>query len=122
MRVERFVNNVHEYMHASDLLITKPGGLTSSEALAAEIPMVLFKPLPGQEERNTRYLVQRRAAVRAKNASDLTRTVQTLLASPAKLGQMRIAMEPLRKPQAAREIARAIRAVAERQRRGEAIA
>jgi processive 1,2-diacylglycerol beta-glucosyltransferase len=122
MRIERFVNNVHEYMHASDLLITKPGGLTSSEALAAEIPMVLFKPLPGQEERNTRYLVQRRAAVRAKNERDLTRTVQTLFASPAKLAQMRAAMESLRKPQAAHDIAQAIRAVAEHQRRGEAIA
>lgn len=122
LRVERFVNNVHDYMHASDLLITKPGGLTSSEALAAELPMVLFKPLPGQEERNTRYLVQRRAAVRAKNERDLTKTVQTLLASPVKLAQMRAAMESLRKPDAAAQIAQAICAVAQRQGKGEAIA
>jgi processive 1,2-diacylglycerol beta-glucosyltransferase len=122
MRVERFVNNVQEYMHASDLLITKPGGLTSSEALAAELPMVLFKPLPGQEERNTRYLVQRRAAVRAKNEGDLTRTVQSLFASPEKLAQMRTAMEPLRKPHAAADIAHAICAVTGHQRKGEAIA
>ena len=122
MRIERFVNNVHEYMHASDLLITKPGGLTSSEALAAELPMVLFKPLPGQEERNTRYLVQRRAAVRAKNERDLTKTVQTLFASAAKLAQMRAAMESLRKPHAAAQIAQAICAVAHHQGKGEAIA
>lgn len=112
LRVMRFVNNVHEYMHASDLLISKPGGLTSSEALAARLPMVLFKPLPGQEERNTRYLVQRRAAVRAKNARDLARTVQSLLASDAKLEQMRDAMKPLSRPDAASDIAAAIRDVA----------
>jgi processive 1,2-diacylglycerol beta-glucosyltransferase len=121
MRIERFVNNVHEYMHACDLLITKPGGLTSSEALAAQLPMVLFKPLPGQEERNTRYLVQRRAAVRAKHESDLSGTVQSLLSSPAKLQEMRAAMESLRKPHAAADIAKAIRFVAS-QTKKEAIA
>jgi processive 1,2-diacylglycerol beta-glucosyltransferase len=121
VRVVRFINNVHDYMHASDLLISKPGGLTSSEALAARLPMVLFKPLPGQEERNTRYLVQRRAALRAKNAADLTRTVQLLLGSDEKRAQMRTAMQTLRKPGAAAEIAAAIRMVGERAR-GEAIA
>jgi processive 1,2-diacylglycerol beta-glucosyltransferase len=122
LRIERFVNNVHDYMHACDLLVTKPGGLTSSEALAAEIPMVLFKPLPGQEERNTRYLVQRRAAVRAKNEDDLAETVQSLLASPAKLERMRAAMALVRKPDASVDIARAIRSITHRQKKGEAIA
>ena len=121
IRVVRFVNNVHDYMHASDLLITKPGGLTSSEALAARLPMVLFKPLPGQEERNTRYLVQRRAALRAKNAVDLTRTVQALLSDDEKRTAMRAAMENLSKPQAAAEIAAAIRTVS-KSTQGEAIA
>jgi processive 1,2-diacylglycerol beta-glucosyltransferase len=121
VRVVRFVNNVHDYMHASDILITKPGGLTSSEALAARLPMVLFKPLPGQEERNTRYLVQRRAALRAKNARDLTRNVESLLSSEERREQMRAAMQSLGKPNAAAEIAAAIRAIGE-QRRGEAIA
>lgn len=122
LRVVRFVNNVHDYMHASDILITKPGGLTSSEALAARLPMVLFKPLPGQEERNTRYLVQRRAALRAKNGRDLTRTLQSLLASSEKREQMRAAMQALSKPVAAVEIAAAIRRVAAARMEGEAIA
>lgn len=123
VRVLRFVENVHEYMHASDLLITKPGGMTSSEALAARLPMILFKPLPGQEERNTRYLVRRRAAVRAKNTRDLTRMVQALLHSDEKRAQMRAAMQPLGRPDAAAEIADMIRAVAlSGLARGEAIA
>ncbi len=122
VRVVRFVDNVHDYMHASDVLITKPGGLTSSEALACRLPMVLFKPLPGQEERNTRYLVARRAALRAKNARDLTRNVQALLASQEKRDQMRAAILSLSKPDAAAEIAAAIRAVCTDGARGEAIA
>lgn len=122
VRVVRFVNNVHEYMHASDVLITKPGGLTSAEALVAQVPMVLFKPLPGQEERNTRYLVQRRAALRAKTAGDLTRTVESLLVSPEKRDTMRSAMARIGKPDAAAEIAAAIRALAAGSAQGEAIA
>lgn len=112
VRVLRFVGNVDEYMHASDVLITKPGGLTSAEALVAELPMVLFKPLPGQEERNTRYLVERRAAVRAERASDISRTITLLLQSAAKREEMRAAMRRLSKPHAAREVALAVAALA----------
>ena len=122
VRVVRFVNNVHDYMHASDVLITKPGGLTSAEALVAQVPMVLFKPLPGQEERNTRYLVQRRAALRAKNTADLGRTVESLLQSEEKRAAMRAAMAQLGKPDAGAEIAAMIRALAADGARGEEIA
>jgi processive 1,2-diacylglycerol beta-glucosyltransferase len=122
VRVVRFVNNVHDYMHAGDVLVTKPGGLTSAEALVARVPMVLFKPLPGQEERNTRYLVQRRAALRAKNPADLTRTVESLLESHTKRNAMRDAMAQLGKPDAAAEVAAAIRALAAGNAQGREIA
>lgn len=105
VRVLRFVNNVHDYMHAADVLVTKPGGLTTAEALAAPLPMVLFKPLPGQEERNTRYLVERRAALRAKRASDLTQAVRSLLTSEVKRSEMLRAMRVLARPDAARDVA-----------------
>ena len=105
VRVLGFVGNVADYMHAADLLITKPGGLTSAEALAAQVPMILFKPLPGQEERNTRYLVERRAAVRVRRAKDLTYAVASLLESPRALADMRIAMQGIAKPHAAAEVA-----------------
>lgn len=52
-----FVSNVDELMDASDCIITKPGGLTSSEALAKDLPMILSKPIPGQEDRNTEFLL-----------------------------------------------------------------
>ena len=114
IRVLPFIENVHEYMHAADVLITKPGGLTTSEALVAGIPMVLFAPLPGQEERNTRLLVRSGAARRARSAHDLAACVQRLAVPGENRERMRTAMRALAKPDAASEIAAAIRALAER--------
>lgn len=115
LRVERFVHNVYDYMHASDVLLTKPGGLTTAEALVARIPMILFKPLPGQEERNTRYLVERKAASRARSARDLTRSVTALFQSPERCQTLRAAMELLGKPDAAIDVASQILKLARRQ-------
>jgi processive 1,2-diacylglycerol beta-glucosyltransferase len=112
VRILGFVGNVDEYMHASDVLISKPGGLTSAEALAAQLPMVLFKALPGQEERNTRYLVERRAALRAKSAKQLTGMIAALLQSESKRAEMRAAMKALAKPDAAVMVAGVIRSLA----------
>ncbi|MDQ2663783.1 MAG: glycosyltransferase [Candidatus Eremiobacteraeota bacterium] len=108
LRVLHFISNVPEYMHASDVLLTKPGGLTSAEALVANLPMVLFKPLPGQEERNTRYLVERHVALRAKTAQDLTKTMRDLLKSPERLERMRLAMREFARPDAAKHVAELI--------------
>jgi processive 1,2-diacylglycerol beta-glucosyltransferase len=108
LRVFGFVNNVFDFMHASDVLLTKPGGLTSSEALAARVPMILVKPLPGPEERNTRYLVTRRAAVRARGAAQLTRAVRDVLTSPDVRGELRENATALRHPDAAIRVAERI--------------
>jgi len=105
LRILGFVDNVYDFMHASDVLVSKPGGLTSSEALAAELPMVLVKPLPGQEERNTRYLVSRRAALRVGSERELATTVAGLLAFPERRERLRARMDGLRKPDAARTVA-----------------
>jgi len=120
VRVLRFVENVYDYMHAADVLVTKPGGLTSAEALAAHLPLLLFKPLPGQEERNTRYLVQRGAAVRAKTQDDLGRQAATLLADGGKREKMREAMARLAKPDAAAQIAAIVAGLAQ-DAKGEAL-
>ena len=121
VRVLKFVDNVYDYMHASDVLLTKPGGLTSAEALVAGIPMMLVKPLPGQEERNTRYLVERKAALRAKNERDLVRKVTEFLRSPARRESMLEAIATLAKPRAAQEIAEMTIRLASRGKEGERI-
>jgi processive 1,2-diacylglycerol beta-glucosyltransferase len=74
-----FVDHVHELMALSDLIVTKPGGLTVSEALALELPMMLYKPIPGQEQDNAAYLVGLGAAMEAKNAADLKHQLLQLI-------------------------------------------
>lgn len=86
-----FTDRVADYMHAGDLLITKPGGLTVSEALAAGIPLAVFDPIPGQEEDNANFLETRGLAVtlRSSRPEQAERTVAALLDAPEKLDQMR---------------------------------
>ena len=112
LRVLGFVDNVFDYMHASDVLVSKPGGLTSSEALSAELPMILVRPLPGQEERNTRYLVRRRAAIRASGLDELTGALSDLLGSPENERRLRDRVRELRRPDAAAAVAARVLEVA----------
>jgi processive 1,2-diacylglycerol beta-glucosyltransferase len=105
VRVLRFVNNVYDYMHAADALITKPGGLSTAEALAAEVPMVLCKPLPGQEERNARVLADWGAAIRTRSLEELAEAVDTVLTDSARREQMIAAARRFGRPQAARDAA-----------------
>jgi len=105
VRVLPFVENVYDYMHAADVLITKPGGLTTAEALVAQIPLVICKPLPGQEERNARVLVETGAAVRTRRFAELTRTVESLLLDPGERERMLAAAATLGRPHAAEDAA-----------------
>jgi len=113
LRVLGFVDNVFDYMHASDVLLSKPGGLTSSEALAARVPMILVKPLPGQEERNTRYLVTRKAAIRAKGDKQLAAAVKDVLTSETRRAELVAHIDSLRHPDAALRVAERILALLE---------
>ncbi|MBV8645578.1 MAG: glycosyltransferase [Candidatus Eremiobacteraeota bacterium] len=109
VRVLGFVENVFDWMHAADVLITKPGGLTTSEALAAGVPLALLRPLPGQEERNARYLVSRGAALRAaRGDGDLCRAVDAVLGDAEVAARLRTAAAALAHPDAADRIAERI--------------
>ncbi|MFH1857229.1 MAG: glycosyltransferase [Candidatus Omnitrophota bacterium] len=66
-----FVDNMHELMKASDLIVTKAGGLSVSESLACNLPLVIVRPVPGQEGRNCRILVQNKLAVKLTRLKDL---------------------------------------------------
>lgn len=84
-----FVNNIEEFMTVSDLIITKAGGLIVSEALTKHLPLVIFKPIPGQEEENTKYICKIGAGVTANSLETLKYTVCKLLEHPDKLKKMR---------------------------------
>ncbi|MBU8918419.1 glycosyltransferase [Bacillus sp. FJAT-29953] len=84
-----YIDYVHELMAISDLMITKPGGVTTFEAIAMELPMLLYKPIPGQEQDNAKFLVRSGVAVQAKTDRDLTNQLSKLLSTPKLLHQMR---------------------------------
>jgi processive 1,2-diacylglycerol beta-glucosyltransferase len=77
-----------ELMALSDLLITKPGGITVSESIATGVPMILIEPIPGQEEANADYLVEQGVAVKARNLPVLLRKLGLLVRDPGKLRAM----------------------------------
>lgn len=108
VRVVGFVHNMADFMGAADLVVTKPGGLTTSEAIAMRLPMVLYKPLPGQEEDNAEFLTASRVAVSASDERDLQLHVERLLARPGTLASMRARMERLHMEQSSAKALEAI--------------
>ncbi|OLN31919.1 MGDG synthase family glycosyltransferase [Desulfosporosinus metallidurans] len=84
-----FVRNVEELMSVSDIIITKSGGLTVSEALTKRVPMVIFRPIPGQEEENAIYLDGIGAGRVAKDEDGLEKVIFDLLKNPRDLERMR---------------------------------
>lgn len=100
-RIMPFVRIVPELMCVSDVLITKAGGLTTSEALAMELPMIIFHPIPGQEYSNRDYLVDAGAALSAESIRELGQALDLLCRSPEKLQEMRAAIRRIRRPDAA---------------------
>jgi processive 1,2-diacylglycerol beta-glucosyltransferase len=109
LRAVRYTRAMDEYMAAADLLVGKPGGLTTAEALARGVPMVIVNPIPGQEERNADHLLEAGAAIRGNNLPALAWNVDALLDDPERLAAMRAAARRLARPAAARAIVAALR-------------
>jgi len=103
-----FITNMNELMAASDFAVTKSGGLTSSECLAMGLPMVIWNPIPGQEERNSDYLLENGAALRANSLAHLVFKVRRLLGDSALLARMQDAARRIARPNAAFEIAQRV--------------
>lgn len=85
IKVFGYVDNVHELMSISDILISKPGGITTAEALAKGLPMIIFNPLPGQEKCNSEFLLNTGAAISCDRISDLPVLIKELLENRNKL-------------------------------------
>jgi processive 1,2-diacylglycerol beta-glucosyltransferase len=101
-----FVNNIHELMDAADILISKSGGLTSAEAMAKQLPMIIVDPIPGQESRNAGMIVERGAGLLALDYHNLEFKLKKVIEDPSLLQDMKGSAEALSKPQAAAEIIR----------------
>ena len=84
-----FTNEVHKYLQISDLIITKPGGLTVSEALACNLPMAIFDAIPGPETENAEFLIDNNMAVKIQKGSACSETIYDLLSNQERLEEMR---------------------------------
>ncbi|HSU78976.1 MAG TPA: glycosyltransferase [Candidatus Angelobacter sp.] len=91
-----FTNEMHELMQLSDLFVTKAGGLSVSEAITCELPMLLYKSLPGQETENVKYLIRQRIAKRVKSTKELSKAVLEILETKGLIGEMRENIRNLR--------------------------
>ncbi|MBP7055526.1 MAG: glycosyltransferase [Candidatus Omnitrophica bacterium] len=100
-----YTDNIDELMEASTLVITKPGGITTAEALAKGLPMLIVNPLPGQEAMNTKFLLSEGVAIKASSPQDAVVLVEELLYNKDKLTFMSEKARSLARPDSAVQIA-----------------
>ncbi len=105
IQVLGFTDRVASLMRMSDCIVTKPGGITLAESLACQLPIFLFRPVPGQERNNAVYLEEQGTAFVSRTADELAAQISALLGDPAKLQAARDRAAALGRPHAADEIA-----------------
>jgi processive 1,2-diacylglycerol beta-glucosyltransferase len=98
-------DNIDEFMEIAAVIVTKPGGITTAEALAKGLPMLILNPLPGQEAMNTKYLLREGVALKAENAEDAVTLLEELLHRKNKLAMMAANAKRISKPDSAVKIA-----------------
>jgi processive 1,2-diacylglycerol beta-glucosyltransferase len=99
-----FTRQISDLMDAADCIITKPGGLTTSEALAKKLPLIIVNPIPGQEDRNTEFLLNSGVAMKSSPFQPVDELLYELFSSQNRLIQMRNAMQEISKPHATRDL------------------
>jgi processive 1,2-diacylglycerol beta-glucosyltransferase len=104
-----FVFRLHELVGVADVVVSKPGGLTASEVMAAGCPLVVTDPIPGQEQRNGEWLLEKGAAIRLVEPGDAPEKVAGLLADPAQMAALREAAVREARPNAAAVIVNMVR-------------
>ncbi len=101
-----FTTEIHELMAAADIVVSKPGGLTTSEVLASGAAMAIINPIPGQESRNSDFLLENGAAIKLNNLSTVPFKLAALLKEPKRLATIKANARHLGRPNSAFEIAR----------------
>jgi processive 1,2-diacylglycerol beta-glucosyltransferase len=104
MKVIGFTQEMDKWMAASDLLVGKAGGLTSSEALASGLVLIIVNPIPGQEERNSDHFLEEGVGIRCNNVPALAYKIDALLSDQDRFLRMQQAAKRLGRPHAASEI------------------
>ncbi len=89
VKILSFTNQVPELMSVSDLVITKPGGLTTTESLASGLPLIIIDPLPGQEEENAEFIENSGAGIWVKDSDNIETILLNIFNNPDKLENMK---------------------------------
>jgi processive 1,2-diacylglycerol beta-glucosyltransferase len=100
-----YTSQMHELLNAADVVVTKPGGLTTAESLASGCPMVIAEPIPGQEDRNADFLLENGCAIKVNNLASLTHKLASLLSDLERLSRMRFDALRCARPRAAFDVA-----------------
>ncbi len=104
VKILEFTDKVPELMHISLGVITKPGGLTTSECLVSNKPLLIVNPIPGQEEENAEFLVSQNVAVWLKKGDNISRTLKTIARNPSMMDEMIENSKKIARPYATKDI------------------
>lgn len=104
VKVLSYTDKVPELMSISDLVVTKPGGLTTTESLACGLPIVVINPIPGQEEENAAYLEKNKVAIWIKENDDVEEVLNNLFSNQTKMREMKIRARLLSKKTSTKDI------------------
>lgn len=104
IKILEYTDKVPELMSISELVVTKPGGLTVTESLASGLPIIIMNPIPGQEEENAEFLEKKGVAIWLHKQDNAKQIVEDLIHSPEKIKQMKINARLLAKKNATKEI------------------
>jgi processive 1,2-diacylglycerol beta-glucosyltransferase len=104
VKIMGFTDQIDELMGAADLVVSKPGGLTTSEVLARGAVMVIVNPIPGQESRNSDFLLENGAAIKVNAIATLAYKVGALLRDQERLGRLKANAKRLGRPRAAFDV------------------
>lgn len=107
-RVLGYATDMPDLMRAATLFVGKPGGLSSSECMAAGLPMILIHPIPGQEVRNSDFLLEEGAAVRCNYETTVGYKIDQLLAEPDRIARMAASARRIGRPEASAQIASSV--------------
>jgi len=106
IRLFGFIQNINELMHISEIILSKPGGVTTAEVLSIGLPMVIVKPIPGQEINNTDFLTHKGAAIKIDDPKEAYKIIDELLNDKPRLEQLKLSALRIAKPGSSMDIAK----------------
>lgn len=104
VKILEYTDKVPQLMSISDLVVTKPGGLTTTESLASGLPIVIINPIPGQEEENAAYLEKNKVAIWIKKGDNVEEILNKLFSNPDKMQEMKIRARLISKKNSTKDI------------------